>query len=152
MYRAFGLSFSSFKGFTLFVTLLVIVVFTYHKLIQRSIQNHPESSYRAVREHCRYELGKQFNQIAHDVFSDKFQSCDDFRIKSVTAAGGVFDPIFVKITLETPHNLPLDKNVFIFQTAAVNFKFLSGLYGLSSGKWDFNSYFTYSDFVFKRSI
>ncbi|TAK62726.1 hypothetical protein [Methylobacter sp.] len=152
MHRAFGLSFSDSKWLILFVILLVIFVFAYHKLIQSSIQNHPESTYRAVREHCHYVLGKQFDQMAQDVFSDKFQSCDDFRIKSVTAAGGVFDPVMVKIILESPYNLPLDKDIFIFKTVVINFNFLSGLHGLISGNWEFNFYNTYSDFIFKGSV
>lgn len=152
MPRAFGLSFSSSKGLILFVILLTIFAFAYHKLIQSSIQNHPESTYRAVREHCHYVLGKQFDQMAQDVFSDKFQSCNDFRVKSVTVAGGIFDPVIVKIILESPHNLPLDKDVFIFKTVVINFNFLSGLDGLISGNWEFNFYNTYSDFIFKGSI
>lgn len=152
MYRAFGFSFSSSKGLILFVMSLAISAFAYHKLIQSSIQNHPESAYRAVQGHCRYVLGKQLDQMPHDVFSDKFQSCGDFRVKSVAAAGGVFDPVIVKIILENPHNLPLDNDVFIFKTVVINFNFLSGLYGLTSGNWEFNFYNTYSDFVFKGSI
>jgi len=152
MHRAFGLSFNTLKGVVLFVILLVIFVFSYQKLIQTSIQNHPESTYRAVREHCRYEVGKHLNQMPQSVFSDKFQSCDDFRVKSVTVAGGVFDPVIVKIILESQHNLPLDKDVFIFKTVIINFNFLFGLYGLTSGNWEFNFYNTYSDFIFKGSI
>lgn len=152
MHKAFGLSFCSAKGLILFVIFLAIFAFAYHKLIQSSIQNHPESTYRAVQEHCRYELGKQFDKMPHDVFSDKFQGCDDFRVKSVTVAGGVFDPVIVKIILESPHNLPLDNDVFIFKTVVINFNFLSGLYGLISGNWEFNFYNTYSDFVFSGSI
>jgi hypothetical protein len=152
MFKAFGFSFSSFKGFSLFIILLVIFAFGYHKLIQRSIQNHPDATYRAVREHCRYEIGKQLHQMPDDVFAEKFQSCDDFRIKSVEARGGVINPVFVKIALDTPHDMPMDSDVFIFKSSVVSFKFLSGLYGLSSGKWDFNFYVTYSDFMFNSSF
>lgn len=152
MHRVFGFSFNSSKGLILFVILLAIFVFAYHKLIQSSIQNHPESTYRAVREHCHYVLGKQFDQMPQDVFSAKFQSCDDFRVKSVTAAGGIFDPVIVRITLESPHNLPLDTDIFVFKTIVMNFNFLSGLHGLISGNWEFNFYNTYSDFLFKGSI
>lgn len=152
MHRALGLSFSSHKGLILFIILLALFVFAQHKLIQRSIQNHPESTYRAVQEHCRYMLGKQLAQMPREVFSEKYQSCGDFRIKSVAVAGGVFDPVIVKIILENPHNLPLDNDVFIFKTVVINFNFLSALYGLTSGNWEFNFYNTYSDFVFKGSI
>ena len=152
MHKAFGLLFGSSKGLILVVALLVIVVFGYHKLIQSSIRNHPESTYRAVREHCHYVLGKQIHQIGQDDFSDKFQSCDDFHVKSVTVAGGVFDPVIVKIIVERQNNFPLDKEVFIFKTVVINLNFLSGLYGLISGNWEFNFYNVYSEFVFKGSI
>jgi hypothetical protein len=152
MYKVFGFSFTSFKGFALFIVLLAGFIFSYHKLVQRSIQNHSEATYRAVREHCRFEIGKQLHQIPDDEFSEKFQSCDDFHIKSVAATGGVINPVFVKITLETPNDMPLDDDVFIFKSTAVSFRLLSGLYGLSSGQWDFNFYVTYSDFMFNSSF
>lgn len=90
--------------------------------------------------------------MERDVFSDKFQSCDDFHVNSVTVAGGVFDPVIVKILLERQDKFPLDKEVFIFKTMVINFNFLSGLHGLISGNWEFNFYNTYSDFLFKGSI
>jgi hypothetical protein len=93
MYKALGFSFGGLKGLIGFLVLLVILVFAYHKLIQGSIRNHPESTHRAVREHCRYLLGKQIGQMEKDAYSDQFQACDDFRIKSMAAAGGVFDPV-----------------------------------------------------------
>jgi len=148
MYRAFGFSFNSVKGLILFVILLVFFVLAYHALIQASIRNDPESTRKVIREHCHYMLGKQLTQ---DDFADKFERCDDFSIKSVAAAGGIFDPVIVKITLDEQHPL-LGKDVFIFKTIVLNFNFLSGLHGLASGTWEFNFYNTYSNFMFKGSI
>ena len=152
MHRAFGVSFVGLKGLILFVVFLVFFALAYHSLIQRSIRHNPESTRQAVREHCRYMVGKQLDQLSQDDYTDKFQSCDDFRVKSVAAAGGLLDPVIVKITLDSQHPLPLGKDEFIFKTVVINFNFLSGVHGLTSGKWEFNFYNTYSDFLFKGSI
>ncbi len=152
MYKAFGFSFGSLKWMILFIAVLVLAVLAYHKLIQSSIRNHPEAAHQAVREHCRYVLGKQVNQLSRDDFSEKFQACDDFRVKSIAAAGGVLDPVVVKITLDKQDHFPLSQDVLIFKTKVINFNFLSGLYGLLKGNWEFNFYNTYSDIIFNGSI
>ena len=155
MYRAFGFSFADIKGVVFFVVILVISVFAYHKAIQSSIRSHPEATRLAVQQHCRYMLGKQLGKIPQGELSDKLQKCDDVRVKSVSAAGGIFDPVIVKITLDGQSQSPLGKDVFIFKTADINtrkFNFLSGLNSLSSGHWEFNFYNTYSDTFFYGSI
>lgn len=155
MYRAFGFSFADVKGLVLFLVMLVVFVFAYHKVIQSSIRSHPESTRRAVQEHCRYMLGKQLGKIPQEDLSEKLRKCDDVRIKSVSAGGGVFDPVIVRITLDGQSQSPLGKDIYIFKTAAINtgkFNFLSGLNSLSSGHWEFNFYNTYSDTYFYGSF
>ncbi|MFZ3022471.1 hypothetical protein [Pseudomonas sp.] len=116
------------------------MAFAYHKLLQSSIRSHPEAAQRAVREHCRYMIGKQINQLASDDYSEKFQACDSFTVKSVEAAGGLHDPVIVRITLDGESDFPLGEDVFIFKSVVINFHLLSGLSGLMSGRWEFNFY------------
>jgi hypothetical protein len=148
MYRAFGFSFTKLWGLVLFLVLLVAFVLVYHRLIESSIRNHPESTLHAVQNHCRYVLGKQLDKMPKDEFSAQFRLCNDIRIKSVEAAGGVFDPVIVKITIE-------DQRVFIFKSADIgprSFNFLSSLSSLMSGHWAFNFYTTYSETTFHGSF
>lgn len=155
MYRALGFSFTTRNGLILFIVLLVIFVFSYHSIIQQSIRNHPESTLLAVQEHCRYMLGKQIGKIPNDELAAALQRCNDIRLKSVEAAGGVFDPVIIKVTIEAQHQPPLDKTVFIFKSAAIHsgvFNLVSSLNCLISGHWNFNFYNTYSNTMFHGSF
>jgi hypothetical protein len=152
MPQSFALSFANFKGVVLSLIVLLLVAFAYHKLLQSSIRSHPEAVQRAVREHCRYIVGKQINQLEAENYAEKFQACDSFTIKSVEAAGGLHDPVIVRITLAGESNFPLGEKVFIFKAAVINFHVLNGWSGLVSGRWEFNFYNNYSDFTFNGSI
>ena len=155
MRRTFGFSFSTPLGLILFLVLLVAFVPAYRRIIQKSIRNHPATTRRAVEEHCRYMLGKQVGTMPPAELAAEFQRCSEFRIKSVEAAGGVFNPVMVRITLETQPRPPLGKEVFIFKSADINtgkFSLLSGLTSLITGRWAFNSYNTYSNTTFSGSF
>ena len=156
MLKALDFNFVSPKYLVLFVVMLVIFVLAYHQVIQNSIRNHPESTRRAVQEHCRYMLGKKITKMPEEEFVEKFHSCSDVRIKSVTASGGVFNPVIVKITVERQNGWPLESDVFIFKTADINtgksLDFLSGFYRLLNGQWEFNHFNTYSNTTFNGSF
>lgn len=155
MARAFGFSFVKPRGAILFVVLTVVFVLGYHRIIQNSIRNRPGATLQAVQEHCRYILGKRLGQKSNDEVSTELQRCKDIRVKSVEAAGGVFDPVIVKITVEAQPSPPLENDVFIFKTADINargFNFLSGFSSLITGGWAFNFFNTYSDRTFHGSF
>lgn len=152
MEQSSSFSFSRVWGVALSAALLLMAAFAYHKLLQSSVEAHHEQIRQAVREHCRYMTGKQIHQLSQDDYSDKFQACDNFTVKSTKVAGGLYDPVIVKITLERSADFPLDEDVFIFKSAAMNFHFLSGLSALMSGQWEFNFYNTYSVLTFNGSL
>ena len=155
MARAFGFSFVTPGSAVLFVVLTVAFVLGYHRIIQTSVRNRPDATLQAVQEHCRYILGKRLGLKPNDEVSTELQRCKDIRVKSVEAAGGVFDPVIVKITVEAQPSPPFDNDVFIFKTADISTRglnFLSSFSSLITGRWAFNFYNTYSDRMFHGSF
>jgi hypothetical protein len=155
MARAFGFSFVTPRRAALFVVLTVVFVLGYHRVIQISVRDRPATTLQAVQEHCRYILGKRFGLKPNDEVSAELQRCKDIRVKSVESAGGVFDPVIVKITVEAQPSPPFDSDVFIFKTADISpkgFNFLSSFSSLITGRWAFNFYNTYSDRMFHGSF
>ena len=155
MYRVFGFSFFKPQLAIVFVIGVLVFVFGYHKVIQNSIRKHPDATLRAVQDHCRFVMGKRLGKVPNDELSSTLQRCADIEVKSVEAAGGVFDPVIVRITVEIPSSLPLESTVLVFKSADINtgsFNFLSGLSHLISGRWAFNFFNTYSDTTFRGSF
>lgn len=147
-----SISFLGFKRLITSLALLLLFAFAYHKLIQNAVHSHPESVQRTVREHCRFLIGKQIKQLAPNDYMLKFQACDDFTIMSVETAGGLYDPVILRVTLNRNAAFPLEGDVFVFKSNAFSFNFLHSLSGLMSDHWEFNFYNTYSDMVFYGSI
>ena len=155
MHPDFSFSFFRPRGALLSGVLLVAMVLGYHKLVQSSIRNHPETTRFAVQEHCRYLLGKQVGKMSRSEFNEEFQRCQNIRVKSVKTAGGLVNPVIVKITIESQPRILQDRTELIFKTAAINsgkFNFLSSLHSLLSGHWTFNYYTTYSRTTFYGSF
>jgi hypothetical protein len=155
MPHAVGLSAARLKRAIPFAVLLVAFVLAYHQLIQRSIRSHPEVTLRTVQEHCRYMLGKRVGKTPPAELSDQLQRCASIRVKSVEVAGGVFDPVFVRVTIEPQSPPLLGTDVFIFRAEEVgwgDFTFLSGLCSLVNGRWAFDVHHTYGQTTFRGSF
>ena len=155
MQQPSGFTPARLTAITVGLVLMVTFVLAYHQVIQRSIRSHPESALRTVREHCRFMLGKQLGKLPKEELDAKFRACDDIRVKSIEASGGVFDPVVIKVTVEAQAKPPLDQTVFIFKSADIGPKglnFLTSLDRLSSGHWEFNSSTTYSNTTFHGSF
>jgi hypothetical protein len=155
MHQDFNFSFIWPRRLMLSGVLMVVVVLGYHKIVQNSIRKHPETTRLAVQEHCRYLLGKQVGKMPRAELNADFQRCQDIRVTSVKAAGGLFDPVIVKITIESQPRILQDRTELIFKSAAINsgkFNFLSSLHCLLSGHWTFNYYTTYSRTTFYGSF
>lgn len=155
MYRVFGSSFASLKGAILFVALLVVLVFAYHRVIQYSIRNHPDCTLRAAQDHCRYMLGKQLGKMPRAEFEAELQRCNEIRVRLIEASGGVLDPVIVRITLEAQPHFLQNMNVLIFKSADISpgsLNFLSGFQCMLSGNWKFNSNTSYSSVMFYGSF
>lgn len=153
MYKVFGFSFSSGIGLVLFLIALAVFVPVYYGLIERSIEGDPQTSLRAIQAHCRFTLGQQL--VAGEIDADsmaEWQQCDDVQIAAVDAAGGLLNPVIVKITLDPEHHLPQGKQEFVFRSANAGVPLLSGLSGIVTGRWAFNHFVTYSELTFRGSF
>lgn len=155
MQQPSGFTPARLTAITVGLVLMVTFVLAYHQIVQRSIRNHPECALRVVREHCRFMLGKQLGSIPKEELEERFRRCDDIRVKTIEASGGVFDPVMIRVTVAEPPPPPVDKTEFIFKSADIGPKglnFLTSLDRLSSGKWEFNSSTTYSKTTFHGSF
>jgi hypothetical protein len=142
-------------GLAIAALLLIASGFGYHRIIQRSVLRHPEVALQTVREHCRYVLGKQLGKMPKEELSARFRLCDEIRVKSVEAAGGVLDPVMIRVILEDQPKMPLDQKIFVFKLAnstSRNLSFLTSLGCLSGDSWKFNSATSYSDRTFRFSF
>ena len=155
MYRVFGFLFSKPKSAVLFLLFTVVFVLGYHRVLQKAIRNHPQATTQAVQDHCRYVVGKRVGNTPPQELDDDLQRCKELRVRSVDVAGGVFDPVIVKITVEAMPSSPKNSHVLIFKTADISsghFDFISGLHSLTSGQWKFNFFNTYSETTFQGSF
>lgn len=142
-------------GLLALLAMLGLFVPGYHLALQQSIRNHPEATQRVLQEHCRYLLGQQLGKLSGLEVAERLRRCGDLRVKSVDAAGGVFDPVYVRIVMEPPPQPVVDPQVFIFKSASVysrGWDFGASLSCLLRGKWEFNPFTTYSEFSFKTSF
>jgi hypothetical protein len=152
MARAFGFDFRTGAGVVLFVVALVALVLAYTHQLSESVRSHPEGARLAVREHCRFMVGRQLGEgLGRAEFEERMQACDDFHIREITVRGGLLRPVIVRIALDPQQPLPLGKDVFIFRSDLVGYTVLPGLAGLAAGRWEFNHFNVYSEQMFRSS-
>jgi hypothetical protein len=84
--------------------------------------------------------------------TSEWVQCDDIRIKSVAASGGIVSPVVVRVELDGGHHRPEEKRVLVFKATDFSLPFLSSLSRLASSQWSFNSNTSYSDLTYYGAI
>lgn len=154
MYKVFGFTFSGIRAAIIFIMLIAACIFVMRTAVRTSVRKHPEACLGAVQNHCISVIGKKWKagMMSNEEYNKKYGLCKAVDIRLIEAAGGIFDPVTVRITVNADMGWPLDMNVFVFKALDMNFYTLTALRGIISGHWEFNHHQSYSNFTFNGSF
>lgn len=132
--------------------LALVLLVAWRALLGQSVRRDTESLRRAVRDHCRHELGLPSAWRAASHFEAAFEGCDDFEVVSARAAGGLHDPVIVRIELRRGPRFPLEFDAVSLRHALLVLPVVASFTGLASGRWEWNPGVAFSDFRFFASL
>ncbi len=135
-----------------FLALAVALLVGWRLVLGQSVRRDADSLRRAVRDHCRHELGLPSSWRGPGDFEAAFEGCEDFEVVSAGAAGGLHDPVMVRIALRRGPRFPLAFDTVALRHALVALPVVASFGGLASGRWEWNPGVAYSDFRFATSF
>ncbi|MFM7144131.1 MAG: hypothetical protein ACKO2K_19685 [Alphaproteobacteria bacterium] len=143
----------SWPGRTLRACLAATVLLVgWRILVTRSVRRDTGSLRRAVVEYCRHGLGLPSDWRGPPDFETAFAGCEDVEILSAQVAGGMLDPVMVRIALRRGPAFPAEYDSVALRNALVSMPVVASLGGLATGRWDWNPAVGYSDFRFWTSF
>jgi hypothetical protein len=138
---------------------LASFVLIYHQLVDRSVSRHRDVIVTTVQQYCRSAIaarhrasGGSERETALEEMTSEWKQCDDIRIESIAASGGIANPVVVRVVLDGGHYRPEGKRALVFKAADFSLPFLSSLSRLASGQWSFNPHTSYSDLTYYGAI
>lgn len=152
MNRVFGFSFRSGRSALVFAVGFMLFALLYQTFIERSIRSHPDVVQLTVREHCRHVIGKDVGNLPSSEFLEKLERCDRFRVRKIEAAGGLINPVLLKVTLDESADFPIAQSELVFRSLYTNLSLSDSLHGLMSGQWAFNHFNSYSSGTFRFTL
>lgn len=145
--------------FLAYIATLALFVLLYHQLVHSSVNRSHDLIAKTVDEYCKSAIASQHRtpesgarEPALKEMVAEWTQCDDIRIESVAASGGIVNPVVVRVVLDRRHYLPLGKQVLVFKAIDFALPFLSSLSRLATGQWSFNSHTVYSDLTYYGAI
>ena len=142
-----------------YAAVMVSFVLGYHQLVHRSVSRNRDLIAATVKQYCKSTIAARHrasgNGARHaelEEMTSEWAQCDDIRIESVAASGGIANPVVVRVVLDGGHYLPERKRALVFKAADFSLPFLSSLSRLASGQWVFNSNTSYSDLIYYGAI
>lgn len=149
----------SAKHWLVYAAVMVSFVLGYHQLVHRSVSRSRDVIAATVKQYCMSTIaarhrasGNGARQAALEATASEWAQCDDIRIESVAASGGIANPVVVRVVLDGGHYLPEGKRALVFKAADFSLPFLSSLARLASGQWSFNPNTAYSDLTYYGAI
>ena len=145
--------------FLAYIVPLALFVLGYHQLVHRAVSREHDLIAKLVDDYCKSAIAAEHHtpdsgprEAALKEMATEWARCDDIRIESVAASGGIVNPVVVRVVLDRSRYLPLGKAVLVFKGIDYALPLLSSLSRLATGQWSFNSHTVYSDLTYYGAI